>query len=340
MGIQKKELVVTELQGDGIAPELEKTIAMVADALPLRIKFEKVDWSIGSREESGRLAIEEGLKSIEKNRLAIKYPTETRNESPNAILRRHCKFSVIYRPVFSIPGITSNFNKPINLHIVRVATGGTYEDPGKLIGNEAAVSLRLVEREPCTHAATFAFELARRNGWCLTSASKHTIQRVTDGLFESVVVDVHKQYTDVSHRKELFDALLGQLVMTPEKYQVVLVLNEYGDFLSDLASGMAGSIGTGASGTYAFDQNHQVSMAMFDPAGGTAPDIAGKDLCNPSAILLAFSMLLEHVAEFELSNSLRRSVLSSIKEGNCTRDLGGNLGCQDFTKLIVEKMKI
>ena len=163
---------ITELQGDGIGPELERAVAEVMGVMPLDLEFEKIDWSVERREAEGDAAIDEGVRSLERSRLALKYPTVTAGVSPNALLRRRCGFSVIYRPAISIPGVSSNFKEHVNVHIVRVGTGGTYEDPGQLIGNHAAVSLRMVEREPCTHAANFAFELARSNGLSVTSSSK------------------------------------------------------------------------------------------------------------------------------------------------------------------------
>ena len=116
----------------------------------------------------------------------------------------------------------------------------------------------------------------RRLSSHVTSASKHTIQRVTDGLFESVVKEVHQRFPFIQHKVELFDALLAKVIISPQDYRVVLVLNEYGDFLSDMASGLMGSLGTAASGNYAFNHDSSIALAMFDPAGGTAPDIAGK----------------------------------------------------------------
>ena len=215
-------LEITELLGDGIGPELETAVAAVADALPLEIRLRKVDWSLATRERLGMDAIEAAEQALEATRIGLKYPTVTGSASPNALLRRRMGFSVIYRPAISIPGISSNFKQDVNLHIVRVATGGTYEDPGQLVGEHAAVSLRLVEREPCEHAAHFAFELARRNGWGLTSSSKHTIQRVTDGLFENVVDQVHDRFPFVQHGKVLFDALLAEIILNPQDYQVIL----------------------------------------------------------------------------------------------------------------------
>ncbi len=336
---------ITELLGDGIGPELAASIHAVADSLPVDFKFIPVDWSLSNREARGDDVIDEAEASMRQTKLAVKYPTITNKESPNALIRRRCDFSVIYRPAISIKGIHSNFKEDVNLHIVRIATGGTYDDPGQLIGKDAAVSLRMVERKPCEQAAKFAFDLARSKGmtygsshYSMTSSSKHTIQRVTDGLFESVVSKVHEQYQDVEHHVELFDALLAKIIINPSSYEVVLVLNEYGDFLSDMASGLVGSLGTGASGNYSFDEDNNVDIAMFDPAGGTAPDIAGKNLANPAAVLLAFGMLLDHVNRYDLGHALRLSLLGCIENGHSTRDLGGKLNTDEFTQIVIDNI--
>lgn len=340
------KILITELMGDGIGPEIAESVHAVADAMPVDLEFIPIDWSLETRERRGSDAIDEAVESMKKTKLAVKYPTITKTSSPNAAIRRACDFSVIYRPAISIKGISSNFKEDVNLHIVRIATGGTYDDPGQLIGKDAAVSLRMVERKPCEQAARFAFELARRKGltygdkhYSMTSASKHTIQRVTDGLFETIVADVHeKEFKDVDHHVELFDALLAKIIIDPSSYEVVLVLNEYGDFLSDMASGLVGSLGTGASGNYSFDHNNNVDIAMFDPAGGTAPDIAGKNVANPAAVLLAFGMLLDHVDRYDLGHALRLSLFGAIEAGHCTRDLGGKMNTDEFTKLVIEKL--
>ncbi len=336
---------ITELLGDGIGPELAESVHAVAESMPLDVKFVPVDWSLPNREAKGDDVIDEAEASMRKTKLAVKYPTVTNKRSPNALIRRRCNFSVIYRPAISIKGIHSNFKENVNLHIVRIATGGTYDDPGQLVGKDAAVSLRMVERLPCQQAARFAFDLARRKGmsygdshYSVTSSSKHTIQRVTDGLFEDVVARVASQNKDVDHHVELFDALLATIIMDPSQYEVVLVLNEYGDFLSDMASGLVGSLGTGASGNYSFDENDEVDIAMFDPAGGTAPDIAGKNVANPAAVLLAFGMLLNHVDRYDLGHALRLSLLGAIESGQSTRDLGGKLNTDEFTKVVIDNI--
>lgn len=336
---------ITELLGDGIGPELAESVHAVAESLPAEFNFRSVDWSLENREAKGDEVIDEAEEAMRDTRLAVKYPTVTNKRSPNALIRRRLNFSVIYRPAISIKGIHSNFKEDVNLHIVRIATGGTYDDPGQLIGQDAAVSLRMVERQPCTQAAHFAFQLARKKGltygdghYSVTSSSKHTIQRVTDGLFEDVVADVATGYDNVDHHVELFDALLAKVILNPSDFEVVLVLNEYGDFLSDMASGLVGSLGTGSSGNYSFDKDNNVDIAMFDPAGGTAPDIAGKNVCNPAAVLLSFGMLLDHVDRYDLGHALRMSLLGAIENGQSTRDLGGKLNRDEFTKIVIDNI--
>ncbi len=172
----------------------------------------------------------------------------------------------------------------------------------------------------------------------MTSSSKYTIQRVTDGLFECVALEVAERYPDVPHSVELFDALLAKVIIKPEDYRVVLVLNEYGDFLSDLASGLVGSLGTGASGNYSFDADNQVEIALFDPAGGTAPDIAGRNICNPTGMLLSFAMLLDQIERRDLGDALRQSLYAAIADGEATGDLGGRLNTTEFTRAVVDRL--
>ncbi len=332
------KLTITELMGDGIATELQESVYSVASAMPMEFTFETLDLSLSNREKLDRKLFEKIEESMYKNKVALKYPTITKDISPNALIRRMCNFSVILRPVISIKGITSNFKEDLFLYIVRIATGGTYDDPGRLIGQDSAISIRIVERKPCQQAARFAFDFARNKGLRVTSSSKHTIQKVTDGLFQSVVEEVHKEYPDVAHNVELFDALLAKIAMRPEDYDVVLVLNEYGDFLSDMASGLAGSIGTGASGNFSFTDDDEIDIAMFDPSGGTAPDIAGQNKCNPTGILLAFGMLLDHIDRYDLGHALRLSLLSAINDGECTPDINGRLGTREYTRAIVDRL--
>jgi isocitrate dehydrogenase (NAD+) len=301
--------------------------------------FHPIDLSVESREKDGKALYDAALESIQRTQVALKYPTATVKESPNAVLRRLCDFTVIHRPVATIPGLPTNFTEQFDLDIIRVATGGTYEDPGRNIGKAGAVSVRIVEAETVEQAAVYAFELARRTGRTVTSASKYTIQRITDGLFERVIDQVAESYQGVQRRKELFDALLAKIIISPRDYEIILVLNEYGDFLSDMACGLAGSIGIGASGSFSFDDRFKVKLAMFDPSGGTAPDIAGQDKANPTAVFLAFSMLLHEIGANACAEALKTANMNLLHEGETTADLGGSLSLSAFTGRIIERAR-
>ena len=268
---------------------------------------------------------------------ALKYPTATTKESPNRVLRSRLEFSVIHRPVCTLPGIQTNSTKTIDIDVVRIATGGTYEDPGRRIGSDTAVSLRVIERYPAMHAGRFAFKLAQLRGTTVCSTSKYTIQQATDGLFEEVIGRIAEDYPATPYRRELFDALLAGIIMNPERYGVIVCPNEYGDFLSDSACGLIGSVGLGDSASYSFDSQGQVSTAMFDPSGGTAPDIAGKNLANPTAALLALANMLRHLGEPQACEALRAAILGSIAEGAKTRDIGGSLSTTEFTEEVARR---
>ncbi len=334
----RETLHVAEFLGDGISAELSASVHQVAAALPISVRFHALDLTLESRRKNATVCYDAAMAGIREHRVALKYPTVTEKESPNKVLRERCRFSVIHRPVASLPGVPTRHDGKVDLHIIRIAVGGTYEDAGRRIGEDVAVSIRVIERRPSREAALYAFRLARRLACGVVSSSKHTIQRATDGLFEEIVLDVARQFTDVAHHSELFDALLYKLVLKPEAYRIVVTPNEYGDFLSDMACGIVGSIGLGASANYSFDDRGEVELAMFDPAGGTAPDIAGKDICNPSAALLAFAMLLTHSGFRGLGTMVDGAVRDAIEARESTRDLGGTCSTGAFTAAVCRRL--
>ncbi|MGE0599413.1 MAG: isocitrate/isopropylmalate family dehydrogenase [Dehalococcoidia bacterium] len=327
---------VAELNGDGIASELRDAIHAINEALGSPIGFRPVDWSLEKR-ESGTAAIDEGMELTRELGAAMKYPTVTQTISPNQLMRDRLGLSVIHRPCRSYPGVSTNYTGNIDLHVVRVATGGTYEDAGMKIGYHSAVSIRVMERTPVEHAAHFAFRLAERGRHNVVSTSKYTIQRAADGLFEDVIAEVAKEYRNTTHTKELFDSLLAKLIIKPERFHVIVTPNEYGDFLSDMVYGLIGSIGLGASASYAFTPSHQPNIGIFDPAGGTAPDIAGKGIANPSGAIEAFGYLLEYCGHFDMGSRLINAVHDCIANNEKTGDLGGKLNTMEFTKAVIAR---
>ena len=334
-----KSYKIVELLGDGISAELSLAVHRIAKSLPFELDFIPFDLSEEAREKRGIEIYDDAVALMQEHGTSIKYPTATTRESPNKVLREKCHFSVIHRPVSTIPNIETNFTKTIDIDVVRVATGGTYDDAGQRLGPDTAVSLRVISRGPCRPAAKFAFRLAMLRGTNVCSTSKWTIQRETDGFFEEIAGKVAQDYPSIPYRRELFDALLAGIVMHPERYGVIVCPNEYGDFLSDSACGLIGSVGLGDSSSFAFDEEGQICTAMFDPAGGTAPDIAGQDLCNPTAALLALRNLLTHIGEPEASKALRTAILDSIAASECTADIGGSLGCEAFTEVVAKRLE-
>ena len=330
---------IVELLGDGISAELSRSVHAVASALPFELEFRAVDLSVENRAAAGDAVYDEAVGALNELRTAIKYPTVTQKESPNRVLRERCDFAVIHRPVMTFPGVENNFKKSLDIDVVRIATGGTYSDRGMRIGEESAVSIRVIERRPSRLAARYAFDLARERGVHVVSTSKYTIQRAADGLFEEQVEEIARRYPEVDYRRELFDALLAGVILRPENYRVIVCPNEYGDFLSDMACGLIGSIGLGDSASFAFDADGGCTLAMFDPAGGSAPDIAGKGICNPSAALLAFGSLLRHIGQQEAGQGLRGAVRDAIAVGAKTRDIGGELDTEAFTQAVIERLR-
>lgn len=327
---------VAELNGDGIAAELRDAIHAINEAFGSPVSFRPVDWSL-ERREASEAALSEGIELTRQLGAAMKYPTVTETISPNQVMRDQLGLSVIHRPCRSYPGVSTNYTGNIDLHVVRVATGGTYEDAGMRIGFHSAVSIRVMERTPVEHAAHFAFRLAERHRHSVVSTSKYTIQRAADGLFEDVVTEVANEYRNTTHQKELFDSLLAKLILRPERYDVIVCPNEYGDFLSDMVYGLIGSIGLGASASYAFTPSHQPNIGIFDPAGGTAPDIAGKGIANPSGAIEAFGYLLEYCGYRQEGSRLIDAVHDCIGAGEKTGDLGGKLNTMEYTKAVIAR---
>ena len=333
-----KRISIVEFLGDGISSELSESVHTVAESLPFEIEFQAVDLSLENRRKRGADLYDEAVAKTEELKTAIKYPTVTDQESPNRVLRDRLGFSVIHRPVMTFPGVENNFKKTLDIDVVRVATGGTYTDRGRRIGSDAAVSLRVIERQPSRFAARYAFRLASEKASSVVSTSKYTIQREADGLFQEQCADIASNYPGIPYREELFDALLAGIILNPERYDVVVCPNEYGDFLSDMACGLIGSIGLGDSASFSFEKGGHIKLAMFDPAGGTAPDIAGKGICNPSAALLSFGSLLKHVGEKQAGQGLRDAIRDAISDGEKTGDIGGKLNTREFTQVVTDRL--
>ena len=329
---------VTELLGDGIGPELSRAIHRLADALPIRLDFVQVDFRLENRRARGKAIYDEAVETITATRVALKHPTTTAEESPNAILRRRLDLSVIHRPVYTIPGVPTNFRRELDLDIVRIATGGTYDDPGRMIGEDGAVSLRIVERRPVREAARYAFNLARKTGKQVTSSSKYTIQKATDGLFEQVDPGGRRPVPRGAALGRALRRAPGQGHHGAREVSDRAGLERVRRF--PLGHGLRPGrlAGHRCQRQPGFDPAAVVRVALFDAAHGTAPDIAGKNLANPTAIFLALSLLLYQLGEIAIGQAVKNATLDLLRQGVRTRDLGGQESTDSFTEAVAAEV--
>lgn len=327
---------ITAIIGDGISEEVVKSAVRVVNALCPDINFEEKHAGIKTYEETGSL-MERGLKeSIEKNKLALKGPIGTPVgkgfRSLNVELRKSFDLYANIRPLKSI-GDFSRY-KNVDLVIFRENTEDLYAGVEKQISETKMHSIKIITREKSERIARRAFDYAVSNGRKkVTAVTKANIMKLTDGLFMRVCEEVSKSYPDIAYEHVLVDNMCMQLVMNPEKYDVILTENLYGDILSDLCAGLVGGLGLAPSA------NIGEKAAIFEAVHGTAPDIAGKNIANPAAIILSAAMMLDHIGKNAEAVKIRNSVLKTMSvKANCTRDIGGQSGTREFTDLIIKNL--
>ncbi len=306
---------VTFIPGDGIGPEVMSVARSVIEAAGV-----DVDWDVvmaGERAyiETGSPLPEETIESIRENKVALKGPLTTPiasgYSSVNVALRKIFDLYAIVRPVKSIPGLSCRYPN-VDLILIREGTEGLYSgiEHSFGAGKEVAIALRVVTRSTCRRLAHFAFEYARKHRRRkVTLVHKANILKLTCGLMREEFFKVAENYPDLRAEEILVDNMAMQLVLNPEEYDVVLTSNMFGDILSDLAAGLIGTIGVSPSA------NIGDEYAIFEPTHGTAPQLAGRNMANPVAAVLAGAMLLEHLGEAKAASIIRRAVEDVIKEG-------------------------
>lgn len=313
---------VTLIPGDGIGPEIAEAAVNVVDATGVKIEWE--------RHLAGMLAIEKFkeplpghvIESIQRNKVALKGPLTTPIgtgfRSVNVALRKEFDLYVNLRPARSFEGVKSNWNN-IDLVVIRENTEEFYAgiehyiDPSK----SAAETIGVVTRFGSERILRYAFEYAReQKRKKVTIVHKANILKYTGGLFLDVGKKIAEEYPDIESNDRIVDNMCMQLVMNPQQFDVIVTTNLFGDILSDLCSGLVGGLGL-APGA-----NIGHTIAMFEAVHGSAPDIAGKNIANPSAIILASAMMLRHLGEFNPAAMIERAVTRVIKEAKyVTRDL-------------------
>jgi len=311
----------------------------VLDALEAGFEYDFQLAGVAAQEEVGELLPESTLASIERTRIALKAPLTTPVgggfKSLNVALRKHFDLYANVRPAVSFKGTRSRYEK-VDLITVRENTEGAYLAEGAFTAPDGsrAESKMVVTRKGCERVVRFAFELARRARRSkVTAVHKANILKDVTGMFLNVARDVAADYDDIEFADMIVDNACMQLVMRPEQFDVIVTTNLFGDIISDLCAGLVGGLGLAPGANIGKD------AAMFEAVHGSAPDIAGRGIANPCALLLGAAQMLEHVDQFDKADRLRKAIADTIAKGDrTTPDLGGDGGTEAFTDAIIERL--
>lgn len=318
---------ITLIPGDGIGPDISEAAVRVISASGVKIEWEKVDAGLAAIDTFKDPLPKHVIDSIENTRVALKGPLTTPIgsgfRSANVALRKEFDLYVNLRPAHSFEGVTSRFSN-IDLVIVRENTEEFYAgiehyiDPSR----SAAETIGIVTRSGSDRIIRYAYEYARREGRKkVTTVHKANILKYTGGLFLEVAREVASQYPDIQSNDKIIDNMAMQMVLNPHQFDVIVTTNLFGDILSDLASGLVGGLGLAPGANIGYD------VAIFEAVHGSAPDIAGKGIANPCALILAGAMMLRHLKETSAADRIEKAVADVVREGKrVTRDLNPSIG--------------
>jgi isocitrate dehydrogenase (NAD+) len=325
---------VTLIRGDGIGPEIAESVVAVFAAAKTGIVWEEVEAGLGAIEKGGKGISEEGLATLARNRFALKGPTTTPigggHKSINVTIRKALDLFVNVRPIRSVPAVETPF-KNVDLIIVRENIEDTYGGIEHMQSADLAQGLRLITRSGSLRAHRYAFDLARREGRKkVACVHKANIMKITDGLFLETFREVAKEYPDIEAGDIIVDNCCMQLVVKPQQFDVLVLPNLFGDIVSDLCAGLVGGLGVASGGNIGRD------CAIFEPVHGSAPDIAGKGLANPTAILFSGVALLRHMGKIPEAARVEQALLKALVDPAArTGDLGGKGNTKSFTQRIL-----
>lgn len=330
---------IAVIRGDGIGPEIMDATLGVLDAMNLGLQYEFVDAGMTALEKHGDLLPAHTLDTIERLGVALKSPLTTPVgggfASVNVALRRRFDLYANVRPVISFPNTRSRYSG-IDLITVRENTEGAYAGEGQQVSadGEVATLIQKVTRKGSERIVRYAFDLARRAGRRkVTVVHKANILKATSGLFLQVAREIAGQYPDIECNEMIVDNTCMQLVMRPEQFDVIVTTNLFGDIISDLCAGLVGGLGL-APGA-----NIGTQTAIFEAVHGSAPDIAGKGIANPCALLLGAAQMLDHLGLGTEAKRLRGAIFATLEAGDrLTRDLGGSAGTDDFARAIASRV--
>ena len=325
------------IPGDGIGPEIAKSVEALTTAMNLDIEWVKYRAGAEYAKETGDV-FEPGLvEAIEQYKWALKGPTATPIgtgfRSVNVALRQKFSTYANVRPIRSFKGINSRYDD-IDLVIIRENTEDLYKGIEYKLNENIANGVKLITREASEKICRYAFEYAKANGRKkVTAIHKANIMKFTDGLFLECFRNVGKDYPEIEKQEVIIDNMCMQLVLRPETFDVLVAPNLYGDIVSDLCAGLVGGLGFAPSG------NIGDEYRIYEAVHGSAPDIAGQGIANPSALLLAFALMLEALGQNDQANRLRDALSKVVEEGKIvTCDIGGHASTKEFTQAIIDRL--
>ena len=328
---------ITLIPGDGIGPEIIAATVRVIEASGVDIEWETHIIGAQALEKHGTTLPEPTIESIKKNRVALKGPLTTPVgkgfTSVNVGLRKALDLYANIRPVKALPNVACRYPE-LDLVIVRENTESLYAGVEHVVVPGVVESIKIITEKASTRIAKYAFEYATSNERKkVTAMHKANIMKLSDGLFLECFYNVAKNFPALPADDKIIDNACMQLVMRPEQFDVMVLENLYGDIVSDLCAGLIGGLGL-APGANIGEQG-----AVFEAVHGSAPDIAGQGIANPTAIMMSGIMMLRHIGEMEAAKRLEDALMRVFEDGNVrTRDLGGNSKTAEFANAIIDKL--
>jgi isocitrate dehydrogenase (NAD+) len=328
---------ITLIPGDGIGPEVSAAVVQIIEASGVDIEWETHYAGAQALEKFGDTLPQELLDSIKRNRIALKGPITTPVgkgfTSVNVGLRKALDLYANLRPVRALPNIPSRYPE-LDLVVVRENTEDLYSGIEHVVVPGVVESLKIITEKASTRIARFAFEYARREGRKkVTAVHKANIMKLSDGLFLECFRNVSKDYPEIEADDKIVDNACMQLVMRPEQFDIMLLENLYGDIVSDLCAGLIGGLGLVPGA------NIGELGAVFEAVHGSAPDIAGQGVANPTALLQSGILMLRYLGEREPADRIEKAMLKVFEEGKVrTRDIGGDSKTTEFAKAIIAAM--
>jgi isocitrate dehydrogenase (NAD+) len=328
---------VTLIRGDGIGPEIADAVSTILEAARAPITFEEAVVGREAEKTEGDPLPERVLAALRKSKVGLKGPVGTPIgkgfASVNVRLRKALDLYANLRPVKNVPGVASRFQN-VDLVVIRENTEDLYSGLEHTVVPGVVESLKIITEAASTRIARYAFEYARRHGRKrVTAIHKANIMKLSDGLFLDCFRRVAEQYPDILADDRIVDAACMRLVMSPEMFDMLLLENLYGDIVSDLAAGLVGGLGVVPGA------NLGPEVAVFEAVHGNAPDIAGKNIANPTALLLSTVLMLRHLALDAVADRVEKALLDTIASGIKTPDVGGSAGTKQFAAAIAERLQ-